>query len=144
VLENLREKNAQLEEKLTKTESARAALEQELQSVEVQGTIDAQQTVVDVATREERAQLAQERAEFSRMRAELTKKLAEIEHEVERTERSPNEVDEKMQVLRSHLREIHGNDKRERGIPGVPGVPGGDGKRGLMSRISGLWKSLDG
>ncbi|MCH7727684.1 MAG: hypothetical protein IH991_14555 [Planctomycetes bacterium] len=141
VLENLREKNAELEEKLTKTESARAALEQELQSVEVQSTIDAQQTVVDVATREERAQLAKERAEFSRMRAELTNKLAEIEHEVQRSERGPSEVDEKIRVLRNHLREIHGNEKRERGDCGVPGEPG---KRGLMSRISSLWKSLDG
>jgi hypothetical protein len=77
--------------------------------------------------REERLRIAQERAILARQRADL-------EHEKRGVERGPSDLDQRVQALREHLREVHqrqaAKEKEE--------------SKTLAGRLARLWKRLDG
>lgn len=133
LLRQLRAENARLEGELADAATRSEQLQQQLESVETRSTLQAQQQEVDSAIREERARIAQQQAQLARERAELAAKLSDIERADERGE-SPGRVDDRVNALRDHLREIH----QQEGSPVVSGE-----RSGLMSRIAGLWNKLE-
>jgi chromosome segregation ATPase len=128
VLTGLRQQVAELQQKLYDKEKDEASLRERLAKAEAGASAAATKAPLDKTLREERLQLAHERAELARQRAEL-------EHDRRGLNRGPSEVDQRVQALRDHLREIHERqlvEQKERQ------------QHSLSGRIARLWKRLEG
>jgi chromosome segregation ATPase len=125
---SLRQQITQLQQTLSVHERDKATLEQKLAAAQADTTAAPNKEERDKRLREERLQLARERAELARVRAE-------IEHERHAAKRVPDEMEQRVQALRDHLREIHErqlDEQKERQ------------KNSLSGRIARLWKRLEG
>ena len=123
-LDQLQADNATLQQQLGKLRKQAGALKQQLDNVQNRESEEIQH---------ERALVAKERADVSRMRFELSRKLSEFEQSTPAKMPADQDIDVRVQALRSHLREIHEQEKREREERG----------ESLFSRISGMWKKMD-
>ncbi len=85
---------------------------------------------IEQAVRAERLKLAQQRAELSRERAELMRKASEMKSVANH---GTSEADQRFMALRETLRDLQEDDRTT-----------SRQKRGLASRLSDLWKRLDG
>ena len=130
-LQELRRENTELGLKLEQLESQRTELQQQLDSADVQNAIKSHQDQLNEALREERAKLAQQTADLTRSRAVLANQLAEIQRGG--LTGQENGADERVRALRNHLKDIHEQERDET-----------EQRQGLMSRIAGLWRSVDG
>jgi chromosome segregation ATPase len=123
----LRQQIAELKQKLQTTAQEKEALDQRVKAAEAHAPAAPRQEQVNAEVREERLQLARERAEMARARAEL-------ERERQNAKRVPDEIDQRVQALREHLREIHERDmQKQKEQP----------KESLTSRLVRLWQRLD-
>jgi chromosome segregation ATPase len=124
----LRQQISELQQSLLDKDKENAVLEQRLAAAAASPTAETNQEDIDKQLREERLHLARERAELARARAEL-------EHDRCTVKRVPDEVEQRVQALRDHLREIH-QQKMEQEKE--------QQKNSLSSRIARLWKRLEG
>lgn len=129
LIDGLREQIERLQTQLREVESQRDALQKQVTQGEDQFSEDACRKRVEELLREERAALMQERAEFSRQRAEIERIKRDFDHE---RKNMPDEVNQRVRALRMHLRDIHEQEEEERR------------QRSLSSRISRIWKRLEG
>lgn len=125
----LRQQIAKLQQKLSDKEQECAALKGRLSGLEAEPGVESQKNELDRLLREERLQIERERVELSRRRAEL-------EHERRLPTRAPNDVDQRVQVLREHLKEAHERELQQQQKERQ--------EHSLTARISRLWKRLDG
>jgi chromosome segregation ATPase len=123
-LDKLQSQNAQLQDDLEVARKQHARVKQQLDNLQNREADDIQQ---------ERALIAKERASVSRLRFELSRKLSEFEQTLEPKNSADQEVDLRVRALRSHLREIHQQEKQTQEQKGDS----------LFTRISGLWKRMD-
>ena len=114
VLAGLRDTAEKLQQQLQESQTEVARLKQESQSRGGE------------LSREERIQMAEEKAEIARQRQEL-----EAARHLTRT-RESNDSALKLKALREHLNEIHEKEQKEQE------------ERRLSSRLSRLWKRLEG
>ncbi|MCP4193358.1 MAG: FHA domain-containing protein [Planctomycetaceae bacterium] len=131
-LQNLREDNDRLSEELVTSQEAQRELERQIESLQESTDAKSQQAVVDEALREERMDMAQERATLSRERSELARQIAELQND--ELPRSAAVADQKFNAFRQTLKELHEEEDRNNGLV----------KPSLASRISSLWKRLEG
>ncbi len=123
-LDKLQTQNATLHQQLEEARKQAAKLKQQLKNAQ-----DRESDVIQ----QERAVIAKERASVSRMQFELSRKLSEFEQPIEPKDAADHAIDLRVRALRSHLREIHEQEKRNRDERG----------ESLFARISGMWKKMD-
>ena len=128
---DLRKRLSKMQDVLANTQKERDNLLNKLESVEIQSTIERQTQIVEHAIREEQVKMAQERAAFSRQKAELVRRIGELEVQL-RERPDLTDADMKIRAFRDHLKDLDAS--RE---------PVKD-QRSLATRLSDLWKRLDG
>lgn len=133
LIEDLRVEIESLREKLDATEQARQALRKKIDDVEFQNSIEARDKFIEQKIREERLQLANEHAQIARERAEVARLRAQFDSAPAAPQApSFDEATCRVQAFREHLKDIHKEESKDK-----------DSKK-LSSRLSRLWKRLDG
>ncbi|MEZ6115825.1 MAG: FHA domain-containing protein [Pirellulaceae bacterium] len=128
---DLRKRLSKVQDVLANTQKERDGLLTKLESVEIQSTIERQTQIVEHAIREEQVKMAQERAAFSRQKAELVRRIGELEVQL-RERPDLTDADMKIRAFRDHLRDIDASRETVKD------------QRSLATRLSDLWKRLDG
>lgn len=131
-LQKLRDDNDRLSEELADSHETHRKLEQRIEAMQDKSPEENQQDVIEEALREERMKMAQERATLSRERADLARQIAELQNAAKTQPAAA--ADEKFNAFRQTLKELHQEEHRDTGFR----------KPSLGSRISDLWKRLDG
>lgn len=131
-LQRLQAESRQWQEKYQQLEDEHQRCLAELRDLREQGTEEAIQSRIDQAMREQQVLLAQEKARLARKEAELKNLREELEHVARNRERPGVEIDDRVRIFREHLREIHDQEKQNRG------------DNSLGTRISRLWRRLEG
>jgi chromosome segregation ATPase len=130
-LERLREKNHELGQQMGALQETCDQLKRELQ--QAQNAANAgQATGASPDVREEQVRLAQEKALLARQQVELASMRSELERVAQPQQRPGRDIDNRMRAFREHLREIHEEEKIVQS------------ERGLASRLSQLWRRLEG
>ena len=108
-IEGVRRQVQELQQKLAESETHRATLEQQLADLRANRNQDSTASELEEKLRVQRLEIERERAELDRQRSEL-------EYERRGIERSRNhdEINERIQVLRQHLQEIHAREQTQR------------------------------
>lgn len=132
ILEQLRGQAEGFREKLEAAQVEKADLEARLEDLNGEKLEHTIQQRLDEAMREERLAFAQEQATMARERAELSRLKMELERARQERGEGQNEIDGKFRAFREHLKDLHEQESQERE------------ERSLSSRLSKLWKRLEG
>lgn len=129
-IHKLRTELAEVEDRLSKSESERRELQEKVDSEDMETMLERQQQIVEEAIREEQLSIARERAAFSRQKSELIRRVSDLESELCGQKRETNEADVRFNAFRQHLKEIQEPESRPRSVP-------------LTKRLVNLWNRLE-
>ena len=109
LIDDLRRQVQELEQKLAESERHRATLEQQLADLRANQFPDSTHSELEEKLRVQRLEIERERAELDRQRTELEYERRGLERS-----RDCDEINERVQVLRQHLQEIHAREQIQR------------------------------
>lgn len=109
VIDGLHRQIEELEQKLAESDRQCVQLQQQLADVDPGRIRESVQRELEAALREQRLELERERADLDRRRTEIEYERGGMERS-----RQSDEVNERMLVLREHLREIHEREQQQR------------------------------
>ncbi|GAB4154536.1 MAG: hypothetical protein Tsb009_31190 [Planctomycetaceae bacterium] len=132
MIRQLRDHATKLQAQLKDAQSARQELESRLEQLDEQNSAEMIQQKVDEALREERLKYAQEQSALAQERAEVSRMKLELQGQSTQQRAKGTDIDSKVRAFRDHLKEIHEQEKEQRK------------ERSLSSRLSSLWKRLEG
>jgi hypothetical protein len=134
IVRELRGQVDRLQDELEQAERRRQTMEKALDELKSKDPEKARDEYIEGVLREERLKLAQEKAALSRERAQMARRLAELDGTANVRERSC-EADDRFRAFRQTLKELHRQEQRPRAAIK---------KASLGTRISDLWRKLDG
>jgi hypothetical protein len=122
----------ELEQRLAESDRQCVQLQQQLAEVDPSRIRESVQRELESALREQRVELERERAELDRQRTGLEYERGGLERS-----RQSDEVNERMLVLREHLREIHEREQQQRRGRGLSAWCAGVRER--FERVTNRW-----
>jgi len=114
-IDGLRRQVDELHQRLAESERHRSMLQQQLSDAGGSRLQDSERGETQEELRRQRLEIERERAELDRQRTELEYERRGIERSGDR-----DEINERVQVLRQHLQEIHAKEQTQRQGGGLP------------------------